>query len=154
MGVSLFAQSTEFNFFFMKIDVSFGRYLKDSFCRKKLFSRSNNCFHCSCLNLLQRLRTCSLPNLRLLFETATPGRVETSEADPGEEDEDDGENETNDEEEDIEGDDEEELDEEDGELDEDDDEEELNVGRYRRSVEDRAASSREKPIHFLISKPR
>ena len=83
------------------------------------------------LELSQRLRTCSLPNLRLLFETVTPGDVETSEAAPGEEDEDevDGEKETNDELEDIEGDDEEELDEEDGELDEDDEEEELNVGR-------------------------
>lgn len=83
------------------------------------------------LELSQRLRTCSLPNLRLLFETATPERVETSEADLGEEDEDevDDEKETNDEQEDLEGDDEEELDEEDGELDEDDDEEELNVGR-------------------------
>ena len=70
----------------------------------------------------------------MLFETTTPGRVEASELDPGEEDEDevDGENETNDEQEDIEGDDEEELDEEDGELDEDDDEEELNVGRYKK----------------------
>ena len=66
-----------------------------------------------------------------MFETASPGRVETSEADPGEEDEDEveGEKETNDELEDIEGDDEEELDEEDGELDEDDEEEELNIGR-------------------------
>ena len=83
------------------------------------------------LELSQRLRTCSLPNLRLLFETATPGGVETSEADPGEEDEDevDGEKETNDELEDMEDDDEEELDEEDGELDDDDEEEELNVGR-------------------------
>ena len=83
------------------------------------------------LELSQRLRTCSLPNLRLLFETATPGRIETSEVDPGEDDEDevDDEKETNDEEEDNEGDDEEELDEEDGELDEDDEEDELNLGR-------------------------
>lgn len=72
-----------------------------------------------------------------MFETATPGRVETSEADPGEEDEDevDDGKETNDEQEDIEGDDEEELDEEDGELDEDDEEEELNVGRYREQCQ-------------------
>lgn len=107
-----------------------------------LFQRSSNSFLCSwsvesihdtlCLNFLQRLRTCSLPNLRLLFETATPGGVEASEADTGEEDEDevDDNKDTNDEQEGIEGDDEEELDEEDGELDEDDDEEELNIGRY------------------------
>ncbi|XP_078369290.1 serine/threonine-protein kinase Nek1-like isoform X1 [Oculina patagonica] len=79
-----------------------------------------------------RLRTCSLPNLRLLFETVSPGRVETTGAEPGEEEEGEGddEQEDNDEQEDLEGDDEEELDEEDGELDDEDDDEdeELNVG--------------------------
>jgi len=73
-----------------------------------------------------------------LFETATPERVETSEADPGEEDEDEGddEQETNDEQEDIEGDDEAEFDEEDGELDDDDEEDELNVGRYKEQCQE------------------
>ena len=72
-----------------------------------------------------------------MFETTTPERVETSEADPGEEDEDevDDEKEINDEQEDIEGDDEEEFDEEDGELDEDDEEEELNIGRYKEQCQ-------------------
>lgn len=80
----------------------------------------------SLLVLSQRLRTCSLPNLRLLFETVSHEHVETTEAEPGEEDE----QENNDPQEDLEDDDEEEFDEEDGELDEDDEEEESNVGRY------------------------
>lgn len=88
--------------------------------------------------LSQRLRTCSLPNLRMLFETASPGRIQTSEEEPGEEGEGEHEKEIVHEQEELEGDDDnEELDEEDGDDDDDDDdededddeEEELNVGR-------------------------
>lgn len=76
-----------------------------------------------------RLRTCSLPNLRMLFETASPRCVESSAAEPGEKEEEGGEYEDNVEDQDVEGDedDDEELDED--EVDDDDvEDEELNVG--------------------------
>ena len=109
------------------------------------------------LTFSQRLRTCSLPDLRMLFKTVTPGHIQTPAEEQGEVDEDehDDEEENADEEEDLEGD--EEVDRGNGELDDDDDydddddddgdddddkddnegddddddvEEELNVGRF------------------------
>ena len=104
------------------------------------------------LILSQRLRTCSLPDLRMLFKTATSGRTQTSDEEQGETDEDEhGDEEENaDEQGDLEGD--EELDEgneehddcddeddddnddneDDDEDDDDDEDEELNVGRFAR----------------------
>jgi len=82
-----------------------------------------------------RLRTCSLPNLRLLFETASPGRLESSVAQPDEENEEGeggegGDEEDNEQEVEDNDEEQEDLDDEDDEDMDDDDEEdeELNVG--------------------------
>ena len=98
------------------------------------------------LILSQRLRTCSLPDLRMLFKTATSGRTRTSDEEQGETDEDEhGDEEENaDEQGDLEGDEEldggneehddgDDEDDDDNDDNEDDDEdEELNVGRFAR----------------------
>lgn len=100
------------------------------------------------LILSQRLRTCSLPDLRMLFKTATSGRTQTSDEEQGETDEDEhGDEEENaDEQGDLEGDeeldggneehddgdDEDDDDNDDNEDDDEDEDEELNVGRFAR----------------------
>lgn len=100
------------------------------------------------LILSQRLRTCSLPDLRVLFKTATSGRTQTSDEEQGETDEDEhGDEEENaDEQGDLEGDeeldggneehddgdDEDDDDNDDNEDDDEDEDEELNVGRFAR----------------------
>ena len=102
------------------------------------------------LILSQRLRTCSLPDLRMLFKTATSGRTQTSDEEQGETDEDEhGDEEENaDEQGDLEGDEEldggneehddgDDEDDDDNDDNEDDDEdddedEELSVGRFAR----------------------
>ena len=98
------------------------------FLFRNTICRTHPKYFCFCVrNFFQRLRTCSLPNLRMLFETVPAGNVENSAVEPGDDEEDEeGVDEENVDEQEAE-DDEEELDEE--EVDEDEEDEELNVGR-------------------------